>query len=57
VAYKILAAGRLPAEEAFSFAFRHIGPKDGVCVGVFPKNKLDMLAEDVNLAKKMSAGK
>jgi hypothetical protein len=56
IAYKILAAGRLPAQEAFEFAFRHIAAKDGVCVGVFPKNKPDMIAEDVGLARKLSLG-
>ena len=29
IAYKILAAGRLPAQEGFEFAFRHIAAKDG----------------------------
>ena len=54
VAYKILAAGRLPAEEGFTFAFHHIAAKDGVCVGVYPKDRPGMVAEDVGLAKKLS---
>lgn len=53
VAYKILAAGRLPPEEAFAFALSHIAPKDAVCIGVFPKNKPGMIAEDVALARKL----
>ena len=55
VGYKILAAGRLPAVEAFTFAFKHIRPKDGVCVGVFPKLKADQIAENAALALKLSA--
>jgi hypothetical protein len=54
VAYKILAAGRLPAKEGFEFAFRHLAAKDGACVGVFPGAKADMVAEDVALAKRLS---
>lgn len=50
VGYKILAAGRLPAAEAFAFALRHLAAKDGMCVGVFPKVKPGMIAEDVRLA-------
>ena len=55
IAYKILGAGRLPIEEAFSYAFRHLAAKDGVCVGIYNQNKPGMLAEDVGLAVKMGA--
>jgi len=54
VGYKILAAGRLPAQEAFAFAFRHLRPKDGVCVGIFPKENADMISQDVALTRKLS---
>ena len=54
VAYKILAAGRLPAKEGFRFAFRRLAAKDGACVGVYPPMKAGMLAEDVGLAQKLS---
>jgi hypothetical protein len=54
VAYKILAASRLPAKEGFQFAFRHLAAKDGACVGIYPPMKAGMLAEDVGLAKKLS---
>jgi hypothetical protein len=37
VAYKILAAGRLPPEEGFDYALTRLRPKDGVCVGVYAK--------------------
>jgi hypothetical protein len=46
VAYKILAAGRNAPKEAFEYAFSHIGAKDGVCVGVFPRDKTDQIHED-----------
>jgi hypothetical protein len=53
IAYKILGAARLQPEEAFTFAFRHLAAKDGVCVGIYNQNKPGMLAEDVGLAVKM----
>ena len=49
VAYKILGAARLPPEEGFAYAFRNIAAKDGVCVGIYNKNKPGMLADDVAL--------
>lgn len=49
IAYKILAAGRIPAPEGFAFALKCLAAKDGICVGVFPKDKPDMLAQDVAL--------
>jgi hypothetical protein len=54
VAYKILGAARLEPEEAFTYAFRNIAAKDGVCVGIYPKNKPGMLAEDVGLMRKLT---
>ncbi|MEN6479084.1 MAG: hypothetical protein ABFD20_05560 [Anaerolineales bacterium] len=47
--YKILAAGRTPAAEAFAYAAAHLRPQDAVCVGVHTADKPDMLAEDVAL--------
>ena len=47
--YKILAAGRNDPKEAFGYAAAHMRPQDAVCVGVFPKDRLDMVAEDVRL--------
>jgi len=52
VAYKILGAGRLQPDEAFAYAFQHIAAKDGVCVGIYNKNKPGMLAEDVALLRR-----
>jgi len=47
--YKIFAAGRTDPKEAFAYVARHIRPQDAVCIGVFTKEKPDMLAEDVRL--------
>jgi hypothetical protein len=54
VAYKILGAARLEPQEAFTYAFKHIAAKDGVCVGIYNKDKPGMLAEDVSLMHRVS---
>jgi hypothetical protein len=54
VAYKILGAARLDPAEAFAYTFKHIAAKDGVCVGIYNKDKPDMLAEDVGLMRHVS---
>jgi hypothetical protein len=51
VAYKILGAARLEPKEAFAYAFKNIAAKDGVCVGIYNKDKPDMLAEDLGLMR------
>ena len=56
IGYKILAAGRLDPKEAFPFALKHLRPKDGVCVGVYPPEKKTMIAEDAALTTKLSVG-
>ena len=52
VAYKVLGAARLPPDEAFAYAFKHLAAKDGVCVGIFNKDKPGMLADDVALLRR-----
>jgi hypothetical protein len=47
--YKIFAAGRNNPVEAFAFVKNHLRPQDAVCVGVYPKDKADMLEEDLRL--------
>jgi hypothetical protein len=47
--YKVMAAGRNQPGEALAFAARTMRPGDGLCVGVFPKDRPEMLAEDVRL--------
>ena len=54
VGYKILGAGRLRPEEAFAFAFKHLRRKDGICVGVFPKNKPGQIAQNAALTRTLS---
>lgn len=47
--YKIFAAGRADPGEAFAFVAQHLRPQDAVCIGIYQRNKPDMLAEDVRL--------
>jgi hypothetical protein len=50
--YKVLAAGRTPAPEAFAFVAQHLRAQDAVCVGVHTKDKPGMLGEDVELLER-----
>lgn len=47
--YKIFAAGRSDPSEAFAFVQKHLRPQDAVCIGIYPKDKPDMLEEDLRL--------
>ena len=47
--YKILAAGRTPAPEAFRYAGQQMRPQDAVCVGVYTGDNINMLKDDVAL--------
>jgi hypothetical protein len=47
--YKVLAAGRNDPRAAFDFVADHLRPQDAVCIGVFTKDKPDMLAQDLHL--------
>jgi hypothetical protein len=49
VHYKVLAAGRNEPAAAFAVVAQTLRPQDAVCVGVYPGDKPDMLAEDVQL--------
>jgi len=55
IAYKVLAAGRLSPNASFPDLFRHLQRKDGLCVGIFPRDHPGMLAEDVHLASQSAA--
>jgi len=55
VHYKIMAAGRNDPAAAFAFAASKMRATDAVCVGVYPKIKPDMLAEDVRLLEEALA--
>ncbi|MGC9348676.1 MAG: hypothetical protein ACP5JG_11100 [Anaerolineae bacterium] len=54
--YKVFAAGRTDPKEAFDFVARHLRPQDAVCIGVYTKDKPDMLAEDVQLLEQALQG-
>jgi len=54
IAYKVMAAGRNKPNEAFEFVFKHLRIGDGVCVGAFPKDKPEILAENAALVLKYS---
>jgi hypothetical protein len=53
--YKVLAAGRNDPQQAFDFVAQHLRPQDAVCLGVYTKDKLDMLAEDLTLLEQACA--
>jgi len=50
VAFKTLGAGRFPPKEAFPIVLKSLRPKDGICVGVFPRAK-DEIAENAALVR------
>lgn len=56
VAYKVLAAGRLAPKDAFPYVLSRLKAKDGLCVGVFPKDA-DHVGEDTGLVRKLSGEK
>ncbi len=47
--YKVMAAGRNEPAEAFEYVARSMRPQDAVCVGIYTKDKPDILREDVEL--------
>lgn len=47
--YKVLAAGRHDPREAFEYVADAYRPGDAVCVGIYNKDKPDMLKENVEL--------
>jgi hypothetical protein len=54
--YKILAAGRNDPQEAFDHVARSMRATDAVCVGVYTREKPDMLKEDVRLFEHLFKG-
>ena len=54
VAYKILAAGRLPAAEGFEHAFNHIARKDGVCVGIYAQSAIDQIRQNATYTEMLT---
>lgn len=55
IAYKALGAGRILPKDTLPYLFKRLKPKDGLCIGVFPKKK-DEIAENVALTRRLSDG-
>ena len=53
--YKILAAGRNDAEQAFAYCASRMRPQDMACIGVFTGDDPRMLETDVRLFEKHTA--
>lgn len=51
IAYKILAAGRNDPAEGFATALGWIREKDGICVGMFPKEQPGQIGENAELTR------
>ena len=47
--YKVFAAGRNDPKEALQYAARNLRANDAVCIGIYPKDKPTMLAENLHL--------
>ncbi len=47
--YKVLAAGRNDPAAAFAYAASKMRSHDAVCIGIYPKDRPGILAEDVRL--------
>jgi hypothetical protein len=52
VGYKVLGAGRIKPADTLPYVFRRLKPKDGICVGVFPKKNPREIGENVALTKR-----
>ena len=52
VAFKVLGAGRFMPKDAFPYVLKHLRRKDGLCVGVFPKDRNE-IAENVRLVRRL----
>ncbi|MCG3181014.1 MAG: hypothetical protein BIFFINMI_03381 [Phycisphaerae bacterium] len=51
IAYKVLGGGRMPPRQAFEEVRRYLGPKDAILMGMFTKDRPDMVAENVRLVE------
>jgi hypothetical protein len=54
VVFKALAAGRVSPKDALPPLFRRLKAKDGVCVGVFPRQR-DEIGENASLSRRLAA--
>ena len=54
VAYKVLGAGRILPKDTLPYVFKRLKPKDGICLGVFPK-KRNEIAGNSALTRSLTA--
>jgi hypothetical protein len=55
VAYKVLGAGRIKPQDTLPVILKRLKPKDGLCVGVFPRKNQAEIVENVTLVAKHSS--
>lgn len=55
IMYKVLGAGRVSPKDGFEYVFPHLKAKDGMCVGVFPKDNPNQVREIADQAVRLSA--
>ena len=53
IGYKIMGAGRVPAQQALEFAFANIKPTDAVNVGIFTGDNPNMVVENVRFVERL----
>jgi hypothetical protein len=53
IAYKALGAGRILPKDTLPYVFKRLKPKDGICIGVFPKRRNE-IAENCSLTNELS---
>jgi len=53
VGYKVLGAGRIMPKDTLPYIFKRLKPKDGICLGMFPK-KRDEIAENSLWTRKLT---
>lgn len=54
VGYKVLGAGRILPKDALPCVFKRLKRKDGICVGVFPKDNPNEIVENAALTRKLT---
>ena len=54
VGYKVLGAGRIKPADTLPYVFGRLKPKDGICLGVFPKRNRHEITENVAITARCS---
>jgi hypothetical protein len=54
VGYKVLGAGRIKPADTLPRVFKRLKRKDGICVGVFPRDNPPEIQENVALVRKLT---